>query len=459
MKTVAQMMEEAMTLNVRGDMVGCVQGLQRVLLSDPNHAEAWNNRAGMLLKLGHPFDAIMNYEKAMAIAPEMAELYSNRGVAYVELGMLDKAMDDYKRAIELNSQHSETFMNVAIIHGKRHELPEAIEFYRKAIEANDKNSLAHFGLAVSLLESGEFIEGWREFEWRWNTDQMVPRGLHVPEWNGERTDNPSDVLLFYAEQGHGDALQFMRFAPQIKQKWGGQVWLEVRQPMTRLARTMEADGVIALGEKLPQGTVSCLPMMSAPRVLGTTLKTIPVSTYLKADPYRVRMWRKKLAALPPGMKVGICWAGGARPFQPIANAVNKKRSTTLAEFAPLAVPGISFVSLQVGPENLQVRTPPVGMTIGDWSDEIDDFHDTAALIECLDLVISVDTSVVHLAGAMGKPVWLLSRYDNCWRWLNDRKDSPWYPSLTQFRQPSQGDWSGMMNEVREQLHNLIRKAA
>jgi hypothetical protein len=191
--------------------------------------------------------------------------------------------------------------------------------------------------------------------------------------------------------------------------------------------------------------------MTAPLVLGTTIQTIPNQPYFKADLYRAQHWRPSIEALPKGMKIGLCWAGGARPFNPIANAVDQKRSTTLQMMAPLAVKDVSFVSLQMGPEALQAHTPPRGMTILDPSGDIADFFDTAALINELDLVITVDTAVVHLAGALNKRTWLLSRHDNCWRWLRSRKDSPWYPSVTQFIQPSPGDWEGLIQEIRKEL--------
>lgn len=450
---VAELMQAAMALGNKGDSVGCTQALEKVLLADPNYAEAWNNRAGMLLKLGHPFDAIISYDRAIDLKPNMAELYNNRGVAYVEIDRHSEAMANYEQAIALKPEFSEAYMNIGIIYGKHKNIPKAIEYYRRATELKHDNVDAHFGLAVNLLENGQFEEGWKEFEWRWKSSQMADRGLKVPMWEGEEANTPGDVLLLYSEQGHGDALQFIRYVPLIQERWKGEVHVEVRAPLARLAKTSGADAVVIYGEKLSERLKCCLPMMSAPRVLTTTVASIPgVVPYLSADSHRISIWRERLKALPAGPKIGICWAGGARPLQPIANAVDQRRSTTLAEFAPLAqIPGISWVSLQIGDQSGQVKTPPAGMTIGDWSDEIGDFYDTAALIECLDMVITVDTSVLHLAGALGKPVWLLSRYDNCWRWMGRRSDSPWYPSLRQFIQKEQGDWAGVMEEVSQAL--------
>ena len=199
------------------------------------------------------------------------------------------------------------------------------------------------------------------------------------------------------------------------------------------------------------------PLMSLPRVFGTRLDTIPAQTpYLSAAPERVAAWRERLADLP-GRRVGLVWAGNPRPHQPEANAVDRRRSTSLDRFAPLGeVPGISFVSLQKGAAAIQARTPPAGMVVHDWTEELTDFAETAALIEALDLVISVDTSVAHLVGALGKELWLLNRFDTCWRWLLGRTDSPWYPTLRQFRQKRPGDWDGVVRDLTNALAAMVR---
>lgn len=445
--------ETAYALQLQGDIPGCVVTLQKALLLDPLEADAWNLRGAMLQKLGHPFDAIMNYDRAIEASPQ-AQFYNNRGAAYFDLEMFDYALRDYDTAIRLKPDLGQSWSNIGNVYMQKRETKKAIGAYRQATLCAPDYVDGHLGLAFALLENGEFEEGWREFEWRWKSEQAAPRGLNIPEWDGS-AGNPDDGLLLYAEQGHGDALQFIRYAAKAKQRWSGKVYVEVKHLLTRIATTARGvDGVITFGDKLPESIKFILPMMSAPRVLGHSFEPKP---YLLPDQHRAMVWRKVLASLPAGIKVGICWAGGARPDQPIANSVDKRRSTTLQAFAPLAIPGVSFVSLQIGPQAEQVKTPPRNMTILDVSGDIQDFADTAALIENLDLVIAVDTAVAHLAAGMGKPVWLLSRYDNCWRWMNDRRDSPWYPSLTQFRQPKSGDWAGMMNEVAGELRKLIQQ--
>jgi len=196
-----------------------------------------------------------------------------------------------------------------------------------------------------------------------------------------------------------------------------------------------------------------VPMMSLPLAFGTTLATIPASIpYLHADAERSRSWGRRLAALP-GRKIGLVWAGSPFSRQPRAQAMDRRRSMGLEQYAPLAaMSGLCLISLQKGDAATQARTPPLGMVLHDWAAELDDYADTAALVDALDLVISVDTSVVHLAGALGKPVWVLNRYDQCWRWLRGRTDSPWYPTARLFRQQSAGDWPGVIRDVVEALH-------
>lgn len=449
--TTLEMFESAMVLEKSGDTVGCIQALNKLLMIDPHYAWAWNNRAIMMMRLGHAFDAVMNSDYAIKEMP-LAEFYNTRGGAYLDLEMFDKALEDFNKSIELKPDFAVAMMNKGNLFMKIRETKNAISAYRNSITSNSGYVDSHLGLAFALMEDGKYKEGSLEYDWRWKSSQCPSRGLGVKEWNGEAAASANDGLLFYSEQGHGDALQFMRFAKMVKAQWGGKVYVEVKQPLVRVAQTLSGiDGVITFGERPPINITRALPMMSAMKFM-TDFQSRP---YLKADPYRTNIWKQKLSQLPIGFKIGVCWSGGARPYHPIANAVNNRRSTTFDTFAPLAVPGVSWVSLQVGPEAHQVKTPPLGIKIGDWSDELYDFYDTAALIECLDLVISVDTSVVHLAGALGKPVWLLSRYDNCWRWHNGAENSPWYPSLRQFRQPSNGDWCGMMNEAAGELRKLV----
>jgi hypothetical protein len=237
------------------------------------------------------------------------------------------------------------------------------------------------------------------------------------------------------------------------------VVLEVPARLRRLLATLGGSvNVIAHGEKLPKFDLHC-PLLSLPLAFGTTLATIPAAVpYLQADREQVMVWRRRLKVLP-GLRVGIAWAGGLRPFDPLLRAIDLRRSITLGHFAPLtAIPGINLVSLQKGDPASQARTPPSGMELLDVTDELDDFADTASLVAALDLVITVDTAVAHLAGALGRPVWILNRFDACWRWLPGREDSPWYPTARLFRQPTPGDWDGVIANVCSALRELVPPA-
>jgi hypothetical protein len=209
--------------------------------------------------------------------------------------------------------------------------------------------------------------------------------------------------------------------------------------------------IVARGDELPRFD-AWVPMLSLPLAFRTTVATIPAAVpYLHADPQQSAVWQTRLAALP-GRKIGLVWAGSPLSPQPKALAMDRRRSMTLQQFAPLAeIAGLCLVSLQKGDAATQARNPPDGMMLHDWTEELWDFADTAELIDALDLVISVDTSVVHLTGALGKPVWVLNRFDQCWRWLSDRTDSPWYPTARLFRQPAPGDWSSVIREVAAAL--------
>ena len=332
---------------------------------------------------------------------------------------------------------------------------DALVSYDRAIALKPDYAKAHFNRSLALLLKGNFADGWEEYEWRWKGGArgVKPRKFECPQWRGENL--AGKTIFLYPEQGYGDTIQFLRYVPLVASR-GGHVILEVPPPLLRLAERLQgAAQVFASGAAAPAADFFC-PLLSLPRAFSTTVATIPGEVpYLVADRTAIAAWRRRLAVLE-GLRVGLVWAGSPRPNQPEANRINRRRSITLGHFANLAdVPGVSLVSLQKDQAASQTRSPPPGLFVHDWTDELGDFADTAALIEALDLVISVDTSVVHLAGALGKPVWLLNRFDTCWRWLLDRDDSPWYPTLRQFRQPRRGDWDSVIMDVLAALTRLV----
>jgi hypothetical protein len=315
---------------------------------------------------------------------------------------------------------------------------------------------AQVNLAMSLLLAGRWAEAWPLYEARWGSGSLAlaRREFAQPLWTGEQPV-AGRVVLMHAEQGFGDTVQFCRYA-RLVAALGARVVMEAPPVLVRLLARLEGVAqVVAEGDALPDFDLHC-PLMSLPLAFATTPDTVPGAVpYLTAEPAQVAVWREALAGLP-GRRVGLVWAGSARTFQPHAVALDRRRSMQLADMAPLAgVRGCSFVSLQLGPPAVQLNVPPAGLVVLDVAQWLGDFADTAALVANLDLVISVDTAVAHLAGALGKPVWLLNRFDSCWRWLLGRDDSTWYPGLRQFRRDGQGDWGDVMTRVVAALEEFV----
>jgi len=422
----------------------------------PGLVQAFYNRGNLLQTLDRHQDAIASFDAALELAPAHAAAACNRATSLRALGQLDAALAGYEQALAHNPSLVHALVNRASLLAMHGHHQAALAGYAQAKAIFPDSADAHWNEALCRLAIGDFASGWREHEWRWRTDSLrnAQRIYEQPLWLGDGSLAGRTILL-HGEQGHGDVLQFCRFAPLVA-ALGANVVLEVPFSLSRLIRTMPGpQRVIPHNEAPPAFDVHC-PLLSLPLALGTTLETIPATVpYLSADPDQRRAWQIRLAELP-GLRVGLVWAGNPRTADPAANAIDRRRSMPLAQLAALgAVPGVSFVSLQKGHRADEAKAPPPGMVLHDWTEELWDFADTAALIEALDLVISVDTSVVHLAGALGQPVWVLNRYDACWRWLHDRTDSPWYPSVQLFPQSGFGDWDGVIDEVAAALRMRV----
>ncbi len=410
----------------------------------PHYPEAHNNLGTLLLAQGQPEDAIDCYRKALALRPDYHEAHCNLGIALWEQGRPDAAVACYRDALAIWPDYVDAYLNMGTALKELGRLDEAAACCREVLARDPDQPEAHSNLGIILLAQGDLAAGWREHEWRWKTPQMrrAHRDFAQPQWRGETA--AGQTLLIHAEQGFGDTLQFCRYAPLAAARVS-RVILEAQKPLVRLLRGLPGvDLVVVRGEERPAFDVHC-PMLSLPLALGTTLATIPGGTpYLKADATLSGAWRTRLAATAAqGWRVGLVWAGNRRIESKGLAAVDRRRSMSPDCLAPLfELPGLHFVSLQKsGPE------APARFPLTDFMAEMEDFADTGALIANLDLVISVDTAVAHLAAALGKPVWLLDRFDACWRWFTGRRDSPWYPGLRIYRQPRPGDWSGVVDEV------------
>jgi tetratricopeptide (TPR) repeat protein len=405
-----------------------------------NTPEAYQTLGHALSDLGRPDAAAAVYREALRLNPSLPDLHNNLGLALQEASRLDDAVEALTRAVQAAPHDPGAVGNLAGVLKDNGRLQEAEALYRDLLRRDPADALAHYNISVMLLLAGRFAEAWPEWEWRFRADPVLARRFTQPVWAGGPLHGRT--LLVHAEQGMGDMVQFCRYVPLLPRD--GRIVLEVHRPLVGLLRQLEgvAD-VIGIGDPLPAHDLRC-PMMSLPLALGLTeASDIPSAVpYLHADPERVAGWHRRLAVLS-GKRVGVVWAGNAERLK-----MDRRRSVALDVLSPLAqVTGISLVSLQKGPAAAQ----RMDGAMTDWTDELRDFQDTAALVAALDLVIGVDTAVVHVAGALGKPVWLLNRFDTCWRWERGCDDSRWYPTLRQFRQTTPGRWDDVVDRVRSAL--------
>lgn len=427
------------------------QTLRLALTFYPGHVPCQISLLASLIQLGRLEEAEgMCREILAGPACDLAEAWSNLGVIQYGLHRPAEAEAAFRHALTLNADQPETLVNLANILSVEGRTEEARALYDRARVVNPDTTLVNFHAAASLLRAGDWAEGWALYESRfrrvWRVIDPVPPGL--PVWRegpvaGRR-------LLLCCEQGFGDALQFYRYARLLADQ-GAMVGVLTPPALARLFTISDPRlTIVTPDEMVPGDWEMGLPLMSAPHRLGTRVDCVPAGTpYFTADPVQVTAWGRRLAALP-GLRVGLVWAGDARLYNPEATLIDRRRSVSLSLLAGLAsVPGVSFVSLQKGPPAAEIADSPLPLV--DWTEELNDFADTAALITGLDLVISVDTSVAHLAGGLGKRVFVLSRYDGCWRWLSGRDDTPWYPAMRLFRQVTSGDWSVPLARLAEAL--------
>lgn len=422
----------------------------------PQAAHYHCNLANALFHQARLDEAEAAYREALRLAPNDPIAHNNLGNVLRAAGQLDRAEGSYRTALRLKPDFPDAHNGLGVNLSSLGRYAEAEACYREAVRLAPDYAEAHYNIAGTLLLAGRFDEAWPEFEWRWKVteDRLSARDFAQPIWQGE--DISGKVILLHAEQGLGDTLQFCRYAPLVAARGAGVV-LEIQPPLQGLLSTLAGvENLVMQGDPLPQFDLHC-PLMSLPRAFGTKLETIPAEVpYLKADPVLVARWSDRVSGFD-GLRVGLVWAGNPRRFSAELSAVDRRRSIALEQFAPLAaLPGLVLISLQKGEAAAEIDSAPPGLVIHDWTHELDNFADTAALIDTLDLVISVDTSVAHLAGALGRPVWLLNRFDTCWRWLLEREDSPWYPGLRQFRQPRPGDWDSVLEKVGVALKQSIQ---
>jgi len=422
-----------------------IQLCRTYLQQMPQDANGWTLLGVSLRKTGQAAKAIQAYQKATQLDPSSVNAHNNLGNALRDLDLYEAAIPHYKQAIALNPGFHEAYNNLggALLSLGRNQ--EALRYLRAGIELKPDYPDGHWDLALTLLLQGDYTQGFAEYEWRFARGEPAPRPFAQPRWQGESF--PGKTLLLHVEQGLGDVLQYLRFLPLVKAR-GGQVILEVQDSLLPLIRQhCPADQLIIKGSPPPPHDLQC-PLLSLGHVLGITLRDLPGQTpYLSAPEEKVRQWQARLPRTGKP-RVGLIWAGNPS-FQR-----DRLRSPRLENMRPLLdQTNVEFIGLQMGDGRKDMDNIPMPANFHDVAPLIQDFSDTAGIMKNLDLVITSDSSPAHLAGALGIPCWVTLPFIADWRWLLWRHDSPWYPSLKLYRQPSHGDWISVIRQVATDLQS------
>ena len=460
-----------------------VQCFRRVLALEPDDAEAYNYLAQILHECGDVGQAKQAYLEALRYRPDFVEALANLGALLMEMSALNSAEALLRRAVQLAPDFSCAHSNLGTVLARQGRFVEAFESFRRvllndpsnavalssmgfsldalgdlegarecfklALKADPDSALLRFNLSSHLLLEGNFAEGWSWYECRWEVRQFTgkPRAYAQPRWQGE--DIAGGSIFLFAEQGLGDTLQFARYALLLVER-GAQVFLEVQPALGQLLRTLHPAIKVLIKdqEEVPATDWYC-PLLSLPKVFGTDLSNVPATVpYLHADKEKAKQWARRLHV--PGLRVGVVWCGNPEHTR------DRLRSIPFAQFRQLmGVAQTSVYSLQKGGAAIQVSLADAEPALCDLDSYLLDFTDTAAVVANLDLVITVDTAVAHLAGAMGKPVWILLAHAPDWRWLTVQTESPWYPTARLFRQSSPGDWGETLVQVKKALSALV----
>lgn len=478
-----------LALAKQGRLDEAIASYQHSLRLDPSAVEVHNNLGTACRQLGRLDEAVAAFRQAVRLRPTQPEVHDNLGLALLQQGRHDEAAGSFRQALVLRPDTVETHLNLAnalrnqmrfaeaadsleqalrlrpdfteahntlgIIRAQQGRLDDALECFRRSLELRPDAGDTHLNRAMVWVQQGNYEQGWPEYEWRWRCPHYRPRAFRQPPWDGGPLEGRT--ILLHAEQGLGDTLMFARYAALVNER-GGRVVFECQAPLLRLlARTPGIDQLVVRDQPLPPFDVHA-PLLSLPALLKTTLATVPANVpYVVPDPALVEHWRRELEAVP-GFRIGISWQGS------LTNASAPFRVIALAHFAPLArIEGVHFFSLQKGAGSEQLRDVAADWPITDLGPRLDEesgpFMDTAAVMKGLDLVISADTSLVHLAGALGVPAWVALWSPAEFRWMLHREDSPWYPTLRLFRQTTRGDWGSVIRRIAGDLRQRLAAQA
>lgn len=428
-----------------------IEAYRNALRCKPDFANAFNNLGNVLREKGKIEEAIAALRQAVRFNPGLAEAHSNLGNALQDVGRFDEAVTELKEAMRL-SPNAVKFYNLAVVLREKGSLDESAAAAGEALRMNPDYAEAHDVLSSLLLLKGDLVRGWQEYEWRWKIADFLPsrRRFTQPRWNGEGLNDRR--ILLHTDGGLGDTMQFVRYAPMVVER-GGKVILDCQPELHSLFNGLEGISQLTpANQPTPAFDVHC-PLMSLPRVFGTTIESIPAGVpYLKAEQSSIETWRAQLGAGDGELRVGINWGGNLRFKREFT------RSCGLDQLAPLRqIAGAKFYGLHKLQVGEAAKSVPPELRLTDLGPELKTFGDTAAAMSLMDLIITTDTSVAHLAGALGRPVWVMLQFVPDWRWMMDREDSPWYPTMRLFRQKKWGDWNGVIEKVAEALSMKIQK--
>ena len=433
-----------------GQLQAALSSFDRAVAIKPDLAEAYVNRGTVLKDLGQFEAALQSYDQAIGLRADLPEAHSNRGMVLKELERWDAALASYDRAIACKADFAEAHLNRGVLLAELNRLESAVASYDRAIAINPGLAAAYVNRSMACLLAGDLAAGWTDYEWRWKdeagTNARERRDFRQPLWLGQPSPAGKSILI-YGEQGLGDTLQFCRYAKPLAEL-GAEVILEVQKPLETLLKGLAGvSHLAARGGVLPEFDYQC-PLLSLPLAFKTRLESIPAAArYIHVDASRTAQWRDRL---PAGSRprVGLMWSGNAMHRR------DRYRSLALADLIRYLPAEIHYVSLQKEVRESDAAALRSNAEVMDFADDQGDFSDAAALCECMDLVISVDTSVAHLSGALGKETWILLPFSPDWRWLLGRVDSPWYPTVRLYRQERIDDWSGVLGRVAA---DLVRK--
>jgi hypothetical protein len=412
----------------------------------PADPAAWTLLGVALRGSGRPAPAIAAYRRALDLMPDAAGVLSNLGNALKDLQRYDEAVAAHYRAVQFEPKSISTWLNLAVTLRERGDITDSIGALEHVLHIDPEHVVAHSDRAQLHLMLGDYAKGWPEFEWRWKLPELKPPPFKQPRWQGEEARDKT--ILLWPEQGFGDTILGARYVTQVKER-AGRIVVGCQPELVRLFRTIQGvDQIVAVGETVPPFDAHC-PLMSLPGIFATSTDNVPPPVHFTVPPASHAKLATAIGDAGDRLKVGIVWSGN------INFRSNPRRAATLERFLSFGeIPGVQLYSLQKGPRAADLDAAGARGIVTDLAPALDDFADTAAAIDHLDLIVMTDSAVAHLAGARSKPVWNLLAFTPYWLYLRDRSDSPWYPSMRLFRQPRPGDWESVFYDVRAALAEL-----